>query len=309
MKILVSGLINIETNVAVHNFPVEYSPIEYAFNEVSVDLSGVAYNIIKALNVLGDTVFPVSIIGKDIIGKMIKNELESLKISTENLFEKLDSTCTSAILFDENGKRKVFCDLKNIQDMVLPYSLVKDKIKDADGIVICNINFNDELIHKAKETEKPIFTDVHVLSNIDDEYNKRFLENADIVFLSDEGISGNHEDFLISIWEKYKNKAIVLGQGKAGAMILDGKTRCVTSIKSVNTRKVVNTVGAGDALFSSFVHFYLKKQKPVECLKKAVTFASWKIGESGGAKGFIPENDLENLCKKIEYTEFCVKRF
>lgn len=309
MKILVSGLINIETNVAVHNFPVEYSPIEYAFNEVSVDLSGVAYNIIKALNVLGDTVFPVSIIGKDIIGKMIKNELESLKISTENLFEKLDSTCTSAILFDENGKRKVFCDLKNIQDMVLPYSLVKDKIKDADGIVICNINFNDELIHKAKETGKPIFTDVHVLSNIDDEYNKRFLENADIVFLSDEEISGNHEDFLISIWEKYKNKAIVLGQGKAGAMILDGKTRCVTSIKSVNTRKVVNTVGAGDALFSSFIHFYLKKIEPVECLKKAVTFASWKIGESGGAKGFIPENDLENLCKKIEYTEFCVKRF
>lgn len=309
MKILVSGLINIETNVAVHNFPVEYSPIEYAFNEVSVDLSGVAYNIIKALNVLGDTVFPISIIGKDIVGTMIKNELKSLGISTENLFEQLEQTCTSTILFDESGRRKVFCDLKNIQDKILSYSLVENKVKEADGIIVCNINFNDELIRKAKESGKTIFTDVHVLSNINDEYNKRFLENADIVFLSDEGISGNHEDFLVSIWEKYKNRAIVLGQGKAGAMILDGKTRSITSVASVKTRPVLNTVGAGDALFSSFVHFYLQEREPLVCLKKAVTFASWKIGESGGAKGFISEKELKNLCNKIEYKEVLVKNF
>lgn len=309
MKILVSGLINIETNAAVRSFPVEYSPIEYAFNGVSVDLSGVAYNIIKALNVLGDTVFPVSVIGKDIVGAMIKNELESLGISTENLFEKLDKTCTSAILFDESGRRKVFCDLKNIQDLVLPYSSLENKVKEADGLVVCNINFNDELIHKAKESGKPVFTDVHVLSDINDGYNKRFLENADIVFLSDEGISGNHEDFLVSIWEKYRNRAVVLGQGKAGAMILDGKKRCVKSIASVNTRPVLNTVGAGDSLFSSFVHFYLKGLEPTECLKKAVTFAGWKIGESGGAKGFLSEKELENLCRGIEYTEVRVKEF
>ena len=52
MKVLVSGLINIESNVFVNNFPVEYSPIEYAFNQVSFDFSGVAYNIIKALSAL-----------------------------------------------------------------------------------------------------------------------------------------------------------------------------------------------------------------------------------------------------------------
>lgn len=309
MKILVSGLINIEANAAVRKFPVEYSPIEYAFNGVGVDLSGVAYNIIKALNALGDEVFPVSIIGKDIVGRMIKNELSGLKINTENLFEKLEKTCTSAVLFDENGKRKVFCDLKNIQDFVLPYKDLQDKVAASDGIVVCNINFNDELIRKAKESGKPVFTDVHVLSDIEDEYNKRFLQNADIVFLSDEGITGNHEDFLVSIWEKYKNRAVVLGQGKAGAMILDGKARTVTSVASVNTRSVLNTCGAGDALFSSFVHFYLKGFAPVECLKKAVTFASWKIGESGGAKGFVQENELEKLCAGIEYQVCNVKTF
>ena len=49
LKILVSGLINIETNIAIGNFPIHYCPIEYSFNKVSLDISGVAYNVINAL--------------------------------------------------------------------------------------------------------------------------------------------------------------------------------------------------------------------------------------------------------------------
>ena len=156
---------------------------------------------------------------------------------------------------------------------------------------------------------------MHVLSDIHDSYNKRFLEKADVVFLSDEGISGNHEEFMISLWNTYHNRIIVLGQGKSGAMILDGQTQTVSHVAAVQPRAVVNTVGAGDSLFSSFVHFYLKDNSqtecfnPIECLKKAVTFAGWKIGESGGAKGFIAEQDLERLCGKIDYKVTKIVRF
>ncbi|MBR4386625.1 MAG: carbohydrate kinase family protein [Treponema sp.] len=297
MKILVSGLINIETNVAVGNFPLDYSPIEYAFNKVSMDISGVAYNVMKALHCLGDQVLPVSIVGKDIFGDFIRENLAKFAFSTDKVFAELDSTCTSVVMFDEGGRRKVYCDLKDIQKRTVSVKNVEDDARSCDGMVVCNINFNDELIRCARKFGKPVFTDVHVLSDIHDSYNKRFLENADLVFLSDECLPCQPEDFLLSIYKEYRNKAIVLGQGAKGALLFDGKSEKFHFVKSVTTRPVVNTVGAGDALFSCFVHYYLKGLKACECLEKAVYFASYKIGESGGAKGFLTESALEGLLK------------
>ena len=56
-KILVSGLVNTETTVKVGAFPIEYAPIEYSFFGVNTSVSGVAYNIVKALKTLGDEIF------------------------------------------------------------------------------------------------------------------------------------------------------------------------------------------------------------------------------------------------------------
>ena len=156
MKVLVSGLINIESNVFVNNFPVEYSPIEYAFNQVSFDFSGVAYNIIKALSALGDKTIPVSIIGKDNIANLILAELKRSKIPCDFIFQDLKTTCSSVILFDSQGKRKIYCDLKNIQDFVIPLEKIEESLKTIDGLILCNINFNDNLIKNAKKFNKPI---------------------------------------------------------------------------------------------------------------------------------------------------------
>ena len=58
---------------------------------------------------------------------------------------------------------------------------------------------------------------------------------------------------------------------------------------------LVNTVGAGDALFSAFNHYYAKGSAPVEALQRAQIFASAKIGISGASKGFIAEDRVEEL--------------
>ena len=49
MRILVSGLLNIETTVAVRGFPINYYPIDYTFFGVQSNAAGVGYNIAKAL--------------------------------------------------------------------------------------------------------------------------------------------------------------------------------------------------------------------------------------------------------------------
>ena len=297
-RVLVSGLTNIENSVRVHSFPIEYSPIDYLFDDSDISISGTAFNIASALKSLGDEVEYISIVGKDLPGDWIINTLKGKGIKVDNINRLMDRTCSSTVLYDDNGKRKIYCDLRNIQDIVLPIDQYDNVIQECDGLVITNINFNDNLIRQAKRYKKTIFSDVHVLSDIHDSYNKRFMENADILFLSDEHLPCSPEEFLMAIENEYHNQYIILGRGNKGSLLLDGKNKEFHYVDAVHTREVVNTVGAGDALLSAFVHFYLKGDNALDSLKKATFFASYKIGESGGSVGFLNEKELLDLYKK-----------
>ena len=70
MKIIVSGLINIETTLKVRKFPIEYYPIDYPFFGINSDVSGVAYNVAKAFLALGNKVQLTSFIGEDEEGRI-----------------------------------------------------------------------------------------------------------------------------------------------------------------------------------------------------------------------------------------------
>ena len=137
-----------------------------------------------------------------------------------------------------------------------------------------------------------------MLSDIDDAYNADFMEAANILFLSDENIEGDYKEFLTSIENKYHNDIIVLGMGKNGALMYVKEEDEFFELPAVNVNTVVNTVGAGDALFSGFIHYYAKGFSPIECLKRAEIFASYKIGFDGAAVGFCDEEMLEKMVKQ-----------
>ena len=99
-KILVSGLLNIETTVAVRGFPIHYYPIDYPFFGVNSHVSGVGFNIAKALTALGDGVDVFSFAGNDAEAARIFAELDACGISTENIQKTLKNTPASVILFD-----------------------------------------------------------------------------------------------------------------------------------------------------------------------------------------------------------------
>ena len=63
----------------------------------------------------------------------------------------------------------------------------------------------------------------------------------------------------------------------------------------MTTRPVVNTIGAGDALFSAFLHGYARSRDPYHALKMAIVFASYKIGAASAAEGFLDEAGLDEL--------------
>jgi hypothetical protein len=76
------------------------------------------------------------------------------------------------------------------------------------------------------------------------------------------------KDFVSSIWERSVARIAVVGMGAAGALLgVRGSEVC--QVPAVQVRQVVNTVGAGDALFSCFLHFYLDGDEPILALRKA----------------------------------------
>lgn len=160
----------------------------------------------------------------------------------------------------------------------------------------CNINFNRPLLRLAKAAGKTIATDVHVLRDIWDGYNREFIEYADILFLSDEGVGNDYNGFLMALARSCGAEIIVLGRGSRGAaMYLRSEDR-IHEMPAACLGGVVNTVGAGDALFSAFIHFIARGLAPLESLRRAQIFAAAKIRTSGASKGFITGEALERYC-------------
>lgn len=290
-KILVSGLLNTETTAAVRGFPIHYYPIDYPFFGVNTAVSGVAFNISKALRTLGDQVQLVSMTGNDFAASYICDTLHSLNIDTSHVQPRLKQTPASVVLYDPEGKRQIYCDLKDIQET--PCDFAPYILDDADLVIACNINFNRPLLPLAKAAGKLIATDVHVLANVHDDYNREFMEHADILFLSDEAVGDGYRAFIEQLAATYPCKIIVMGRGAKGAALYLRETGEIIELPAASIGSVVNTVGAGDALFSAFLHYYAKGLAPAEALQRAQIFAACKIRFSGASNGFVSEQEVD----------------
>lgn len=291
-KIIVSGLVNFETTCKTDNFPIEYAPVSYNFFGVNSTPSGVGLNVSYALKALGDDVSLFSFVGDDHEGKIVKEDILAHGISTEHL-EISKETASSVILYDDTGKRRIYCDLKDMQELNLQRDKFFEEVKESDAVVLCNINFSREMIRVALGMNKLIATDVHCIYDINDEYNKEFMEYANVLFLSNENIIGNEKKFVGMLSSKYSNcDVIVCGMGEKGALLYSKVKDDFFFVDAYKGYEVVNTSGAGDALFSSFLHFYVKGEDEVEALKKAVKFAAYKISYKSSSEGFLKENEV-----------------
>jgi ribokinase len=295
MDILVAGLINIETTLRVDEFPVPYRPVNYPFFGVNSSVSGVGYNLAKALTVLGDRVHFLSLVGKDDAGRLARLALERDGLPGGDVLELLPATCQSVILYDSQGKREVFADLKDIQERSYPLERFEQAAQSCRWLALCNINFTRPLLERARKTGKFIATDVHLISDLDDPYNKDYMAAAHILFMSDERLPVPPEDWARRLWDRFGTEIAVIGLGAQGALLAVRSGRILERLPAAQVRPVVNTIGAGDALFSAFLHSYIPSGDPYLSLQKAILFASYKIGVASAAQGFLDHAGLEEL--------------
>src|SRR5512133_1637268 len=128
--ILVSGLINMETTLRIDGFPLVYSPVHYPFNGIRSSVSGVGYNLAKALTTLGDEVRFLSLIGDDLAGREVSQILKEEGIRGDYIQADLAETAQSVILYAPDGQRQIHVDLKDIQDREYPLEAFIPAVQD-----------------------------------------------------------------------------------------------------------------------------------------------------------------------------------
>lgn len=290
--ILVSGLINLETTVRVDDFPLPYFPVRYPFYGVRSTVSGVGFNVARALKTLGNDVRLLSLLGDDAAGRLAREELRRGGLDDRFVLAQAAETAQSAILYDGEGRRQIHVDLKDIQEQVYPAALFDEATAGCRLAVLCNINFSRPLLALARQRGMVVASDVHAVADLDDPYNAGFMAAAGILFMSHERLPAPPEAWAGEVLARYGNRMVVIGLGAEGALLaVQGETAQRTP--AVFTRPVVNTIGAGDALFSAFLHVYAQTDDPYLAIRKAVVFASYKIGAAGAAEGFLDGEGLD----------------
>lgn len=298
-RFLVSGLINIETTLRIERFPLEYNPVNFPFFGIQSSVSGVGYNLAKALTRLGNEVNLLALTGKDDAAQLVQAALQRDGIPAAGVLQRLEHTPQSVILYDRQGRRQIHTDLKDIQEQVYPPQQAEQALTVCDAAVLCNINFSRPLLVKARRMGKPVASDVHAISDLDDDYNRDFMQFADILFMSHERLPLPPEEWLRAVLAKYPARIVVIGLGENGCLLGEHDRNEAEHIPAVNTRPVQNTIGAGDALFSAFLHAFFRGDSARVALEKAVVFASYKIGAVSAADGFLDAAGLEDLYRQV----------
>ncbi len=291
-RFLVAGVTQIETIVRVDKIPVNYAPITSVNDSIFTEVGGDAYNESLALKWLGDEVTFMSVVGRNQDLGIINPPDRKITLSTEYIVPQMNETPTEVVLYDKERKQQIFEDLKDLRDVVYDMSMVTPIVNSCDMMVLANANFCRPFAKVASEYGKPVAVNIRNYDPEKEIYNKDFLNPSKILYFSDDTLAEDPYEFIDRMAQTYGTEIIILGQGSEGLILFDRSKNLRVHYKTVKTNEVVNTIGAGNALFACFLHYYMETGDSVNAIKNALLFASYKIGYMGTSNGFMTTDQL-----------------
>lgn len=299
-KFMVAGFVQMETIVKVEELPVPYKQFESIPDLVNSGIGGAGFNEAMALKWLGNEVDFMSMVARSMSRRQIEAYLKTcdVNLKTDYVLPMLDGMPTSVILYSK-GKKQTFEDVKDIRHVEYDYDLLESRIQDKDMILMSNCNFCRPIIGLAKKYHKPIAVNVRSMRAEKIANKEDFLAAADVLYISDDDLESEHYDCIKECKEKYDPEIVIMGIGDKGVILYTKEDNSVIEYRPVKTNEIVNTIGAGNALFSSFMHYYVKTKNAKEAIKNALLFASYKIGFVGTSNGFMTEEQIEQWKKLI----------
>ncbi|MCD8038251.1 MAG: carbohydrate kinase family protein [Lachnospiraceae bacterium] len=293
-KFMVAGFVQLETIVNVDELPLPYKEFDSIPDSVNSGMGGAGFNEAMALRWLGDDVDFMSMIARSMSRRQIQAQLKmaDVELSTDYVLPMLDGMPTAVILYAK-GRKQTFEDVKDIRTVEYDIDLFESQIQDKDMVLISNCNFCRPLLKLAKKYNKPLALNVRSMRAEKIANKEDFLEAADIVYISDDDIDGDPYDCIDECRKKYDTEIIIMGLGSRGVILYTREDNSVIEYNSVKTHEVVNTVGVGNAVFSAFLHYYVKTGDAKDAIKNALLFSSYKMSFVGTSNGFMTEEQIE----------------
>ncbi|MFC5181189.1 carbohydrate kinase family protein [Actinomadura harenae] len=292
--VLVAGAVSLYATVGVRDFPVAYASRSKP-SWVEFGCSGVALSVSRVQAAFGHRVRLCTLVGDDSAGTAVRDDLARLGLLGPGVLRTPVST-TGVVLVNEQGRRMGLPYLSPIDHEVYPWDVLEAQASGADLLVLTNIRPIRPLVGRAARLGVPIAVDLHQIDGPDNEYNRPWLEHASVVFASHERLP-EPGVWAGEVFRRFPRCGVVgVGMAERGAAVAlrDGR---LIRVDAVVPGRVVNTSGAGDALFSTFLAVWLRTGDPVAALRSGVVHAGWKIGFRRPSAATLRPGELAALCE------------
>jgi hypothetical protein len=273
--------------------------------EMHNDLGGSACNAAVAISKMRKKVNMATVIGDDIYSREAMIELKKKKVGYRSIVkEKNQDLGLSFILLGPDRDRSIltYRVASNFRKLKIKKILRRSKSIYLAGINKYSKVLEDDIIKYISKTKKDLYINPSNYQ-IDKRLTtlKKIFKIATIVSLNVEEAqkilktkNRNIKKLLISL-KKMGPKFVLITDSKKGAYVYDGK-RFLKS--GVYPSRRIDTTGAGDAFFSTFVAFMQKGYDVEDCLKLAAINSASVVSVYGAQNGLLGQSSLLEKLKK-----------
>ncbi len=212
----------------------------------------------------------VSAVGQDEYGKEMFDILNKYGVDSSHLHILPGKTSFMIMEMTENNDR---IHVKNIPGVMDQWELVRDDVEFLKGFDYVHTEFSRVLYPYLRELRQAGCKIIFDLSTSYERHpeTKTLLKNIDYAFLSyphrDENVRK-----LMSEYQALGPCVIVATFGEDGSMAYDGTK--FYNCEITPAKKVVNTVGAGDAFLAGFMHGIMRGKSIPQCLKEGADLSA-----------------------------------
>ena len=271
--LLVCGNANVET---VFRLPDGEWPLTggYVPGALSLNVSGVGANQVRALHALGSPVRCLTLAASDAAGQVIRATLEPL--SERLVVAPTPATPQSLALIGPGGQHIFYRDLKTTFDAPAPFAEFGALAQGCAAVLMGNAAWTRDLLPLARERGLKLVCDVHDIAGLDNPYDQPYFGAADVLLLSAERLD-DPGALMHALLERFPAELVVAGWGARGALLLERGQALIH--QPAFPARVGFAGGAGDTLAAAFAHFYLSRHLTApEAVRLACAAAALKLG-------------------------------
>ncbi|MEG2993379.1 MAG: PfkB family carbohydrate kinase [Bacilli bacterium] len=276
-----------------------------------------SHNIIANLAVLKLPTKVFGVCGNDINGEISIKSLEDLNVDITDVLklDNINTRCFHISYKENNGKleftskkRCPICNNKKWYDKSeIKVDYIVSKIDSEDILVFDNLNSKNRELINLLDNKKML--DLGQYYELDNYENKDIIEyissKFEIINLNERVEKYLLKRFNISslneIFQLFKSKLVIVTRGKKGAdFVIENK---IITKKLIRVSDEIDSTGAGDAFFSSFINDYclnnyIINEEYVDFSFEKATKLTSKVVKKMGARGHI--NNLYKIKKSEE---------